>query len=368
VRILVSMRLSDRNLQYHLAPLSAVPEVDRITVVRETPGPAMPKVAYRSPPAWMRRLPVLAYLARFALLCDTALRERPEIVHSYLLLPHGLIAYAAGRLAGARTSVSLIAGPVEVFLLGGSVDGRFSYADPLPPLTASARLLLALLRRFDRITVTGSYTRQFLVDHGVPAGKITVLPHITDEAFVPRPVPKDLDLVFVGRLVPVKHVAVLLHALARLRGTRPGLRAAIVGDGPERGRLEALARELGLEDVCTFAGFQPDPWRWYARSRGSVITSEREGIPYSAVESLRCGAPVITSACGDICDLVRDGENGFVVRDYRDPVAFAAAADRLLADPAGHVALAARALASAAPLTPEGVMPIWRGIVVGGMP
>jgi glycosyltransferase involved in cell wall biosynthesis len=144
---------------------------------------------------------------------------------------------------------------------------------------------------------------------------------------------KEYDVVYIGRLARVKHVETLIKAICIVKEHNPYIRAVIVGDGPEKDKLEKLSKKLNLVKNIDFAGYQTDVWDWYNKSKLSVLTSEREGFPYSVVESLSCGLPVITSKCGDVCDLIKDGYNGVLINDNWDYHSFAEAITKLLQNP-----------------------------------
>jgi glycosyltransferase involved in cell wall biosynthesis len=196
------------------------------------------------------------------------------------------------------------------------------------------RIILFLLKRFDVITVTGSYTRNYLISKGIDEGKIWILPHVVDEHFQPlSTIKKEYDLIFIGRLVRVKHVETIVRAVSVVKGSVPSIKLAIVGDGEERAGLEELTRSLGLTGNIEFAGYQANTWEWYNRGKISLLTSEREGFPYTVIESLKCGVPVIVSNCGDVTDVVKDSFNGRIIPDYRDYHAYAEAIIELLNNP-----------------------------------
>lgn len=159
------------------------------------------------------------------------------------------------------------------------------------------------------------------------------MPHIVDEQFKPIKIKKDYDIVFVGRLTTVKHVEILIQATAQIKKSLPSIRVAIVGNGEERSRLEDLARTLGLTDQIDFLGYQPKLYEWYNRSKLSVLTSEREGFPFTVIESLKCGVPVIVSDCGDVPDIVKESINGRIISDYLDYNAYADVIVDLLRNP-----------------------------------
>jgi len=116
----------------------------------------------------------------------------------------------------------------------------------------------------------------------------------------PAPADEAADLLCVGRLLEHKRVDLFLEALARLPATGRG--ALVVGDGPERARLEALARDLGL---CGRVRFRPDVVDHaeviglMKAARLVVLPSEREGFGLVALEALACGTPVVATSHPD---------------------------------------------------------------------
>ncbi len=149
-------------------------------------------------------------------------------------------------------------------------------------------------------------------------GPVPVVPNGIDLAEIATvaPAAEGSDVIFTGRLIREKNVDLLLRALVPLREEVPDLGALIVGDGPERPALEALARDLGLDGAVTFTGFLPDHDSVIAAMKASrvfVLPSTREGFGIAALEAMACGLPVVTTdhpgnAAGD---LVVPGVNGF---------------------------------------------------------
>jgi glycosyltransferase involved in cell wall biosynthesis len=103
-------------------------------------------------------------------------------------------------------------------------------------------------------------------------------------------------LLGIGSLRPVKGYSRLLHAFAALRGRRRA-RLVILGEGPERRRLERLAGTLGVRDDVRFPGTVENPYPWIARSGGLVLTSSAEGLPTVLLEALALGRPVVAVDC-----------------------------------------------------------------------
>jgi glycosyltransferase involved in cell wall biosynthesis len=148
-------------------------------------------------------------------------------------------------------------------------------------------------------------------------------------------------VLFVGRLVERKGVAHLVEAIARLAGGSVGPRLEIVGDGPERTGLEALAQRLGVADRVVFRGKIPpaELQASYARAAVCVLPSvldargDTEGLGVVLLEAMNHGTPVIASRIGGIPDIVEDGVSGLLVPPG-DADALAAALRRLRDDPA----------------------------------
>jgi glycosyltransferase involved in cell wall biosynthesis len=124
----------------------------------------------------------------------------------------------------------------------------------------------------------------------------------------------DVLAVAVARLVPAKRLDRFLRALARARRAEKSLRGLIVGDGPERPRLEALAAALGLLPYgVRFFGACANVPSVLARADMLVLTSQHEGFPNVLLEGMAARLPVITTPAGDAGMLVDEGRTGFIV-------------------------------------------------------
>ncbi len=119
-----------------------------------------------------------------------------------------------------------------------------------------------------------------------------------------------VKLIFVGRLDPVKNLDVLLRAFVGLEGN-PVL--IIVGDGPEREKLERLCRELGLTSKVHFVGRQQNIEQWLKAVDIYVQPSRWEGMSLSALEAMASGLPVLAGRVSGLIDLIDHKENGILV-------------------------------------------------------
>ncbi len=118
----------------------------------------------------------------------------------------------------------------------------------------------------------------------------------------------------IGRLYPDKGHAFFLHAFETLAHEFPDITGLIVGDGPERERIQDRIRSLGIEERVCCCGVRKNMRRVYDSIDYLVIPSLTEGLPYVMLEAMACGIPVLATAVGDIPLLVRDGRTGYLVK------------------------------------------------------
>ena len=144
------------------------------------------------------------------------------------------------------------------------------------------------------------------------------MPHTYDTArfsYVERELgPRPVRLVTLGRLSREKGHDVLLRAVAGLRDRGSRMTLDLVGDGPERVALEALAAELGLGAIVTFRGqlLDADVARAYAAADAFVLPSRSEGFGVALVEAMATGLPVVATRSGGPEDIVLAGDGVLV--------------------------------------------------------
>ncbi len=149
-------------------------------------------------------------------------------------------------------------------------------------------------------------------------------------------------LVAVGRLSPQKDYPTLLRAFAQVRKQRPA-RLIIVGEGPQREALAALAAALGIERDTALAGYRDNPFAWTARAGAFVLSSRWEGFPNALVEALACGAPVVSTNCpSGPAEILENGRYGKLT-PVGDADALAEAICATLDDPLPGAVMRARA-------------------------
>lgn len=281
-------------------------------------------------------------LALASQMIDVAVRERLDLWHVHYALPHATSAYLAREIlgAGAPRVITTLHG-TDVVLVGNDP----SYL----PITRFS------IERSDGVTTPSAFLAQATRDNFGIARPIEVIPNFVDgERFSPAPAPPSggqprpaaqPTIVHSSNFRPLKRVDDVIAVFERVRRGRP-CRLALLGDGPERPRVEAEVRARGLADDVTFLGEQLDVAATLRRAHVFLLPSESESFGLAALEALACGVPVVASRAGGLPEVVRDGESGFLL-PVGDVDAMAAAVGRVLDDAALHRRLSHAARADA---------------------
>lgn len=173
------------------------------------------------------------------------------------------------------------------------------------------------------VRVVNTMVKQQLVRWGVPAGKIENISSLyldSDVLSTENRPPISYDISFCGRLVPNKGLSELIDAVRELSDVR----LLVIGDGPERSKMEQKAKDLGIENRVTFLGWLPTQEAVISAiqtARIFVMNSKSEGGPRVALEAMGGGMPVIVTKVGVMPEVVKDGHNGmFTTGDVKDLV------------------------------------------------
>jgi glycosyltransferase involved in cell wall biosynthesis len=247
-------------------------------------------------------------------------RERPDILHA-----SSSKAGVLGRLAGFVARV-----PVRIFTVHGWAFAAHS--------GFSSRLYRWADRLVKPLTTVTICVSERELEAGLAAGtcvseRTVVIPNAVDVESAPRSSPAERErplILAVGRLKAPKDFPTLIRALSGLRPD--SFEAVIVGEGPDRPRLEEEIEALGLSGRVRLAGERRDVPELLAAADVFVLPSASEGLPVSVLEAMAAGLPVIASRVGGVPEQVSDGETGLLV-EPGDPSELTAALDRLIADP-----------------------------------
>jgi glycosyltransferase involved in cell wall biosynthesis len=279
-------------------------------------------------------LPGRAYLRELNAVGRLILSLAPDVMHSHGYRPDLLHGWSTRRKGIATVST----------LHGSSRMGGKSHLFEWIQERA--------LRRFDAVVAVSHPLVDSLERRGVPHDRIH---HVPNGWFAPsRPLPRDEararlglspgDRVigWTGRLIPIKGADVFLRALGLL--DTPGWVGCVMGDGPERPALEALAEELGIGDRVRFQGAVQEAARSFAAFDAFVLSSRSEGTPMVLLEAMGAGVPVVATEVGGVPWVVEREREGWLVPSEA-PDELARALRAALTDPAEAQARAGRARA-----------------------
>jgi len=227
----------------------------------------------------------------------------------------------------------------------------------------------------DRIVVPGAGIKEDLVAHfRVRPDKVTVIYNGLDSAAVERlsretapgvePEPGCQYLLSLGRLSAEKRVEWAIDAFALIAGQRPDCRLLVVGDGPERMRLEERAAAAGVADKILFVGHQANVYPYMRQAAVFIHTCEYEGLPNAVIEAMACGTPVVATDCPfGPRELLGSDERGLLV-PRGDVPGLAAAVVALLADTGLRARLVGAAKAFAGTLDRDSMLARYRNLIL----
>jgi glycosyltransferase involved in cell wall biosynthesis len=343
--ILCAAKLFANLLERYLEPLNRLELVSRILVVRHE---ALPERLDKVENLAFKDGGTFRNLGRMALGVDAALkREKVDWVLGFNPVPWGAVACLAAQRHGVPVSLSFIGRDFK------QIQRRI--AAPLWPAIRAARV----------ITVTGERMRTGLIERGIPAERIRILPHAIDtHRFSPGTDEPDLDVVSVGQLIHRKRMDVLIDAVALLRDRGVTARVGILGQGPLEGALRQRIEKLSLTDRVELLGYRDDVETVLKRGRLFALVSEWEGVPFAMIEAMSSGLVPIVTDVGTIADWIKEGQNGHFV-PVGDASALALTIERLLAqrDHRAHLRDAALSIRSSVSL--ESGAAFWREVLAG---
>ncbi len=238
-------------------------------------------------------------LARLRQIVHELRKHPPDIVQSQHLYTN-LYAVAAARMLGLYDVGAVRGDSFHESRACGAVLGPLSFRAPRV-VAANSR---AAIRTAESL--------------GLRRGPLLLHTNVVDtNEFQPaiRHRERPVSLVIVGRLVPHKRVDRFLSILARVaERSRVAVRATIAGAGPEQPSLMQQAASLGLlPGVVSFRHPGPRSAAIYESADVLVLTSDHEGTPNVILEAMSSGVPVVAMRAGDVDEMVRHGETGFVV-------------------------------------------------------
>lgn len=322
----------------------------RVRLVALASGGALALLRFglRRPKDCLALLPVLTGRTPFMnigavmTLSDYLKRDRPIALLSALNFGN-VAAVIAGDLAGGDTKIVL----TQRNHLTSDIEGRRGRSG------IYRRIMRRFFSRADAIVAVSQGVADDLALYCTPrSGRIDTIynPVATPSLYRKAAAPIDHAwfgegqppvILGVGRLMPQKDFATLIKAFARVRAQRPA-KLMILGEGDQRGMLQALVKAQGVADDVSLAGFSDNPFAYLTRADLFVLSSTFEGLPGVLIQALACGCPVVSTDCpsGPV-EILEGGRHGALV-PVGDVEKMAEAIVRALDRPADREALKAR--------------------------
>lgn len=286
---------------------------------------------------------------------NTAVQRNLDLIHAHYAVPHATSAWMAKEMVGRE-------GFCVVTTLHGT-DITLIGQDP-----SYQSITQFSIQRSDGITAVSEYLRQETVEHfDVSPDRIEVIPNFVDLSLYKRDAHPchrarlsqsgEAIVMHISNFRAVKRVDDAVRVFARVSRRLPA-RLVLIGDGPERGRVQQAAEEEGVANRVTFLGKQESVAELLACADLFLLPSATESFGLVALEALSCGVPVIASAVGGLPEVVPHGEAGYLA-----PVGaideMAERAVEILKDKAKWRSMSAAARAAAERYSTEAVVPMY---------
>ncbi len=262
-------------------------------------------------------------LALASKMVEVSTYERLDLLHVHYAIPHATSAYLARQILGASA-------PKVITTLHGTDITVVGSDSSFLPITRFS------IAQSDGVTVPSEYLRRATYEklYVPPTVPIEVIPNFVDtDRFKPaarkgwdhlprlfpalngsaRGTDRPKVLIHNSNFRPLKRVEDVVRIFAGVREHLPCL-LVLVGDGPERSRIEGMVHSMGLSEWVCFLGAQLHLLEVLENSDVLLLPSETESFGLAALEAMSCGVPVVASRVGGLPEVVIDGEQGFLNR------------------------------------------------------
>lgn len=237
-----------------------------------------------------------------------------DLLHVHYSLPHSTAAFLAREITGI---------PYIVTLHGSDVTILGSDPSYMPINTYT-------VENADAVTAVSKFMMRESHERLGLTRKVKVIPNFVDyKLFSPAPCNileknsnRDVVISHISNFRPVKRIQDLVRAMGIVLKRAPEVKLMLVGDGPERHRIERLIEKLGIHKNVLLTGFRSDVANILKCSDVTVLCSETESAPLTLLEGMSSGLPVIATRVGGIPEIIQDNVNGLLV-NVKDPEAIA---------------------------------------------
>jgi N-acetyl-alpha-D-glucosaminyl L-malate synthase BshA len=301
--------------------------------------PGTPRIHYHE--VEVSSYPLFQYppycLALASRMAEVAEEYKLDLLHVHYAIPHSIAALLAQQMVSPRFRLPFVTTlhGTDITLVG--LDRSYF------PITKFS------IEQSSGVTSISEDLRRHTVEVFGVANEIRVIHNFVNiERYRPNPA-RDCEerrLVHISNFRPVKRVLDCIRILAEVRG-HVRARLYMVGDGPERGPAQRLARELGVDADVTFMGKQDHVERLIPNMHVLLLPSEMESFGLAALEAMACGVVPVATRVGGVPELITNGVDGFL-EAVGDISAQSARVTSLLTDDALYVKMTAAARQTAA--------------------
>jgi len=246
-------------------------------------------------------------LALATKMAEVAAYEKLDVLHVHYAIPHAISAHLAKQILHSDLKVVTTLHGTDITLVGRDA----SYL----PITKFG------IEVSDGVSAVSTWLKNETVKNFDTAKEIDVIPNFVDPSRFRRShsaycqvfgAPDDKLLCHVSNFRPVKRVMDVMQVFARVAREIPS-RLIMIGDGPDRSKAEAFAREQDLRDRVYFLGSVPNLEEVVGSADVFLLPSEHESFGMAALEALACEVPVIATRAGGLPEVIDDGETGFLL-------------------------------------------------------
>ena len=298
----------------HILPFSHS-NIEKIFLVCDQEIFSLNKVQYVCPSPLVRKY-IPRAISKFVLAFRVALLERPDVIIGYHMFPNAMIAQVLGSVIGRPSCFQLTSGALQ--LVGGGWQSENPIAAGMQrPSRIVERIVYALVRCFDLVVVRGTKAKKFIRSIGYTGELAIVTGSIGEITPQKEKEHRAIDIIFVGRLAEVKRPEMIVEIISIVKKQHPEIQGVFLGDGPLREKLQTMVRDKDLVDNISLPGAVNDVASYLRRTKVFVLTSEDEGMSIAMLEAMASGVVPVVSDVGDLGDIVRNGETGYLVTDDR---------------------------------------------------
>lgn len=312
---------TERDRTFYILPVNPIPLLlAHLTLLLSSPGRYLRTLKL----AWSTRQPGLLatfyqlfYFVEAGILAKQIGVKQIQHLHNHLADSSCTVAMLAAELGGFTFSFTMHGPNIFFEPHRWRIDEKIKRALFICCISHYCRSQGMIFVPFDK------WNRMHIIHCGVDPALFNLVSH--DEP--------GKRLLYTGRLAAVKGLPIMFESLAILKSSHPDIVLTVVGDGPDRAKLEQMTARLGLDENVKFVGYQSqaEVRKHMQQTDVFVLPSFAEGVPVVLMEAMAAGVPVVATQIAGVSELVEEGVSGYLVPPG-DAVVLAERIETLLTD------------------------------------